>query len=153
MAVWESRRAVQVLPSGCIIWTGTVDAKGYSRIASGGTVMRGHRLAYEQAFGPIPEGMHICHKCDVRSCINPDHLFCGTHADNMADKARKGRVVPMIGERNGNAKVTATDVAVIRKMHAAGASMIQIGKVYDISDATAYSICHGRTWKHLGVSA
>lgn len=148
--IWESERAVQVPPSGCIIWTGPLTAYGYGN-AKRGTANGAHRVAYEQAFGPIPAGMHICHKCDVRSCINPDHLFCGTPADNMADKARKGRVIPMLGETNGTAKLTTDDVVRIKQMHAAGASMISIGKLFKVSDTCAYNICHGRSWRHVEV--
>lgn len=149
MAIWEDDRAVQVLPSGCIIWTGAKHGGGYSSVQVDGVQRAAHRVAYEQAYGPIPDGMHVCHRCDVRSCINPDHLFAGTHADNMADKARKGRVVPMIGERSGTTKLKDADVIAMRAMNAAGASMIEIGKAFKVSDTCAYSICRGRTWRHL----
>lgn len=77
--------------SGCWLWDGHVDRMGYAVLSIRSRFINGHRVMWEWRNGPIPKGMHVCHKCDVPSCINPDHLFLGTHADNMADKMRKGR--------------------------------------------------------------
>lgn len=77
--------------SGCWLWTASLDRKGYGHMVVDGRLMPAHRLAYERYVGPIPAGLLACHKCDVRCCVNPDHLFIGTHADNMQDMVRKGR--------------------------------------------------------------
>lgn len=74
---------------GCWIWSGLLTNTGYGRYGKGGR--RAHRIAYEIAFGSVPDGMCVLHKCDVPSCVRPDHLFLGTQADNMRDMARKGR--------------------------------------------------------------
>lgn len=74
----------------CWNWTAST-TKGYGQMVVAGKMLRAHRIAYEVAFGPIPDGMHILHKCDNPLCCNPAHLSVGSHDDNMRDKADKGR--------------------------------------------------------------
>src|SRR6187455_1405138 len=98
----------------CWEWTGHKLPKGYGRIGKDGKLYQTHRLAYELARGPIPQGMHVCHHCDNPSCINPDHLFVGTNADNHADKIAKDRQAKPRGIKNAAAKLNEADVRAIR---------------------------------------
>lgn len=79
--------------SGCIEWTGPRLKSGYGRVWSQGKMKRAHRVAYEDEYGPIPEGMSVLHTCDNPPCVRPEHLFIGTQLDNIRDMDRKGRRV------------------------------------------------------------
>jgi len=86
---------------GCWIWTGPKNRDGYGRSTAQGIPYLAHRAAYELLVAPIPEGLKVCHSCDKPACINPEHLFIGTQADNINDSVRKGRWRP---SKEGNLK-------------------------------------------------
>ncbi|MCC7060751.1 MAG: HNH endonuclease [Burkholderiaceae bacterium] len=132
----------------CLDWGGALDTAGYGNIRINGKGARAHRFAYELAHGPIPagEGYHgivVMHSCDNRRCCNPDHLSLGTHAENMADMAAKGRSAPKAGRLNGRAVLTPQDVAAIR---ADPRGTRSIAKSYPVSRAAVQRIKSGVAW-------
>lgn len=132
-----------VTEAGCWIWTASCLPKGYGWFYDGGTVLA-HRWAYEYFIGPVPNEMCVCHKCDNPACVNPDHLFLGTQADNVADQVQKNRQV--FGERNGNGKLTDEQVRAIRRSNG---SQSEIAERFGIDRSLVSLIRSGKRWAHL----
>lgn len=86
--------------SGCWLWTDHLDKDGYGLVRDGKKMKRPHRVSYEIKHGPIQNGLYVLHRCDVRCCVNPDHLFLGTQEDNVRDMIAKGRDLNMQKDRN-----------------------------------------------------
>ena len=122
-------------------------------LSRNGGIIGAHRYSYELAYGPIPDGLCCCHRCDNPQCINPEHLFLGTRSDNLQDAVRKGRMAH--GETQGNSKLTEVDVRAIREDKVSTGSIL--GEKYGVHPNTIYAIKKGLTWKHVicpsGVSA
>jgi hypothetical protein len=98
--------------SDCWEWSAGRFNTGYGAFSNGGKTLKAHRASYAEFVGPIPPGMLVCHRCDNPGCVNPDHLFLGTAADNMSDKASKGR--SMRGEKNHTTKLDEANVKLIK---------------------------------------
>jgi predicted XRE-type DNA-binding protein len=130
----------------CWLWTGSVTSNGYGMFPANSKTLRAHRVSWEFHYGPIPTGKLVCHTCDNRLCVRPDHLFLGTPYDNMQDKIEKGRskYVPVFGERNGNAKLTTRDIVHIRKLIASGRYLHrEIAEMFGIDRSTVSHIRAG----------
>jgi hypothetical protein len=121
----------------CWEWQGKRRA-GYGRLSLGGQSWYAHRLAWEFANGPIPDGMFVCHTCDSPLCVNPKHLWLGTPGENMHDKARKGRA------RTGSRRLSDDDVRGIRLMRQAGALYRDIARAYGLTENYTGLIVRGR---------
>jgi hypothetical protein len=115
-----------------------------------------HRLSWQLHFGKIPAGLFVCHKCDNRRCVRPDHLFIGTQADNLADAKLKGRMKKRNREtiargiRQGLAKLSENDVRMIRAFYTPGVIRIQdLAKMFKVAPSTIWPILKRKTWKHI----
>lgn len=132
---------VNEAPSGCWEWQAARDARGYGRIRVNRTSPGAHRVAYRLYKGEIPDGMHVCHSCDNPACVNPDHLWLGTGADNVQDKVNKGRQNK--GMNHGNAKFTPEVVEAVREARAKhGTAYRKLGKQFGMSEITARRYCN-----------
>lgn len=143
---------IPVPESGCFVWEGAVTATGYGVLRRKGVNYYAHRVAWEQAHGAIPEKMHVCHKCDTPSCVNPAHLFLGTHQDNHLDKIRKGRGRGgrLQGEKHPSHKLTDADIVNIRAIYKhTNASQTLLASMYGVGQAQISSIVRGEAWKHV----
>ena len=125
----------------CWLWTGTKARRGYGRLCFGDNKSAiASRVSYELFKGPIEDKMFICHTCDVPSCVNPDHLWAGTHMENTIDMIDKGRQ---------SSKLYPQDILNIRKLWNKGHSNAKLCEMFNITSGTVSSIIHRRIWKHI----
>lgn len=139
-------RSVDV--GGCRVWNTDNTSNRYGWVSSGNINQSAHSLSYEINVGSIPDGMNVLHRCDNGLCIRPEHLFLGSHAENMADKVAKGRQVK--GDRINTSKLNEGAVIEIRRRLSDGDSHRDIALEYSVDESTIRAIRDGKTWKHLG---
>lgn len=132
---------------GCWLYTGGISASGYGIVSVNNKSVAVHRLSYELRVAPIPRGLCVLHRCDVKHCINPKHLFLGTRGDNNADRKQKGRNADRRGEKNTQAKLTPDGVERIRRSYATGKfSQRELGDIHGISQQQVSAIVTGLQW-------
>lgn len=144
---------------GCWDWTAGLFSNGYGQFRKGNLKLKAHRVAYMITFGSIPSGKLVCHHCDNKRCVNPSHLFIGTHKDNAQDREKKGRHphkgVQRFGVKNSAAKIDPTIVKFIRRCVRSGNSYLITQRVviayYDvkISKSQIANIVHRRSWSNV----
>lgn len=146
-AEWLYGQCIGEPNSGCWLWNGHANTgSGYGLVTYGRRQVGAHRVSYLLSVGPIPRGMFVCHHCDVRLCIRPDHLFVGTQVDNMADCRRKGRAP--IGERHGNVVLTQEKVAfILSDPRSARAVAADLG----VLAGTVAAVRKRSNWAHVNV--
>lgn len=135
----------------CWLWTGGMLVSGYGQIrGENGEYYNTHRVSWQLAYGPIPDGLEICHSCDNPPCCNPTHLFLGDRADNAADMAAKGRSI--WGTRNHFARLDDERVGEIYRLwHAGGVTQEELASQYGVHRNTIYRIIYRKTWKPLAL--
>lgn len=136
--------------SGCFLWYGNTNWNGYPVLHWDGKARLAHRLAYENATGHPAGNLLVCHKCDTRCCVNPDHLFLGTASDNMQDMYRKGRANGPVGETHGMAILTEDQVEAILSSYVPRHRQFgthAMARKYGVHQTTISKITAGKNWK------
>jgi len=132
----------------CWNWKGSITKDGYGLFTMYYKTHLTHRLAWERRNGDIPKGQCVLHKCDNPKCCNPNHLFLGTHQDNMKDKSDKGRC--RTGSHVGKKYLTDTEAMDIKILYDTGEySQRDLGRVFDVNHLQIYNIIHGKSKAHL----
>jgi hypothetical protein len=147
-AFWERIQK----PVGCWLVSGAKETNGYGYLVNPfgdqPKYLTAHRAAWIFVNGPIPEGMRVLHKCDIRACVNPEHLFLGTDAENMRDMNMKGRN-GSAGERNMHAKLTEAQAREILALKGKGIRPFHLAEKYGVGSGAIGDIWRGDTWKHI----
>ncbi|KGQ19903.1 Phage protein [Lysobacter dokdonensis DS-58] len=140
--------SIPVPESGCWLWTGCTSG-GYGLTSHRNKSVGAHRVSWMVHRGPIPDGAVVCHKCDTPGCINPDHLFLGSHRENMLDKIRKGRQPSNAGERHGMSKLSDADVREIRRRVWAGERQRDVAAAFGVTRGHISYITTSRGWRDV----
>jgi hypothetical protein len=141
---WEERWIPEP-NTGCFLWLGARNNKGYGMLGRGDRWFTAHRYAWIMANGPIPAGQLVLHRCDQRACVRPDHLRLGTAQDNTDDMIAKGRRRVPLGEKASNARLRDCEVEEIRRLRAAGVRPKILTRMFKITNQHVSSIINGKS--------
>ena len=140
-----ANKVAKIPETGCWIWLGSITKHGYGKMTLGAkTHINAHRASYELKHGPIPEGMLALHHCDIKCCVNPDHIFLGTQQANMNDKVCKNRQAN--GIKHGMSKLTEEQA---KEAKFGNVKPVELAKKFNCSATTIRQIRSGLYWKHL----
>lgn len=131
----------------CWLWAGSLPQGKYGRFWFNKKVQDAHRVSYELFKGTISNDLYVCHTCDNKSCVNPDHLFLGTQQDNMRDMVNKGK--SRVGEKHELSKLVENEVKEIRQKFINGYRKIDLAKQYNVGWECIHKIVLRQRWKHI----
>lgn len=146
-----------LITDGCWLWVGRRNPAGYGFFRIREKPVAAHRLSYMYFNGPILKTSNVfdtcvCHTCDVKNCVRPSHLFLGTQRENVHDMMRKGRrVAPprRAGVDNPQAKLTASDVILMRLLSDFGVPQKKLGEMFGVAQSVAGDVVLRRSWRHV----
>jgi|SRR5882672_9518475 len=137
-------------PDACWPWVKSRNEHGYGYTNWGSHATRAHRLAYTLTYGPVPKGLHVLHRCDNPPCVNPSHLFLGTHQDNMTDMKNKRRYHAMYGEQCPSHKLTEHEARLILELASQHKkTRRELAEMFNVSKSTVASLLRRETWRWL----
>lgn len=147
---WFERAIEKTRKEGdCWVFLGAKGGGGYGVIKVDGRQHILTRLSFNELVEPLRPGMFVCHKCDNRACWNPDHLFQGTHDDNMRDMVLKGRSDRTTGEKKHTSKLSNSDVSSIKQLLRQGLPQRKVAAIFNVSQSCIGGISLGRRWTHV----
>lgn len=133
----------------CWIWRGYINPTGYGCFQEAGE-RSAHRVSWILFYGAIPKGLCVLHKCDIKACVNPKHLYLGSRKDNMRDALERNRLNPRRGDRHPDAKLSSKDVLKIRKLYSSGKFLQkELAEKFNVHRATISDINVKKSWGHL----
>ena len=135
----------------CWEWTRCLSNKGYAVFNVKNKMILVHRFMYEKFKNKISNKMSVCHSCDNPKCVNPEHLFLGTHKENIIDCIKKGRDKKARGERQRKCSISEKTAIEIKTKFKEGKTIKEIYHLFDCSYQTVWNICKNRSWKYLVV--
>lgn len=135
--------------NGCWLWNGAKNSYGYGSFWYCERIVKAHRMSWMIHFGKIPKSHSVCHKCDNPLCVNPKHLWVGTHTQNMQDMIKKGRHKSHPGEKNGMSILTENDVIMARKIHKELPNIKAIARIFNVSHPAMFCAIKKRSWKKI----
>jgi hypothetical protein len=135
--------------SGCWLWDGVVNHRGYALMSADNKLKKASHIALRLVGRALDVGQIACHRCDMPACVNPDHIYAGTHATNAADRQNRGRGIQPKGSLSPVAKLTEQDVMRMRAAYRAGRSQGSLAREYGLNQGTVSNICRGLRWAHV----
>lgn len=132
----------------CWLWGAARLPNGYGKLNRSGKMWLAHRYAYSLMIGTIPSGLHVCHHCDNRLCVNPTHLFVGSRSDNIQDMLRKGRGGGSVGSRFSD-----KNVAEVRRRFDEGDTIKHLASAFATTAQYISAIVRGKHWKHVSAQS